>query len=296
MELMTRYGHVRLILCKRSLTQAPKADVGYTGVLVKKSGNPDEHNMASLLRSDKLNRLIDAATCTNPETAFCKPLARQPAATTLTLQRDYVWWNTARFMAVPPGPEFETVQEQLRESLPTAKISKLERVQHPLLWNHYSRRRDVLQMKNGGDANEKILWHGTSGLCPKELLGTSEAGLDMRFSNLSGFYGSGIYFAVNARYSHHGRYVYQDPKTSEWVLVACQVSVGSAFEMGTQVCREARLPPVVRGAVSAGIRHDSVKGGPHRPAEAGPGKNDSEMYVVYNNEQVYPAYIIYYKV
>lgn len=42
------------------------------------------------------------------------------------------------------------------------------------------------------------------------------------------------------------------------------------------------------------VLYDSVKGGPHRPDLAGPGTNDSTMYVVYKNEQVYPQYLLTY--
>ena len=40
---------------------------------------------------------------------------------------------------------------------------------------------------------------------------------------------------------------------------------------------------------------DSVAGGPHRPAEKGPGSNDSLMYILYDLCQAYPEYIVEYE-
>ena len=43
------------------------------------------------------------------------------------------------------------------------------------------------------------------------------------------------------------------------------------------------------------IRYDSVRAGPHRPFRSGPGTNDSIIYVVYKTEQVFPEYVVTYK-
>lgn len=255
-------------------------------------GDGDGHNMASLLQNDTILSFIDDLATNNLKTAFNGPGVRSGPGSTV---RDYKWWNIAHFVVVPrTSSEFVELKTSFCSSVPFAQVSKIERVQHRLLWSFYSRRRSVLQMKNGGNANELLLWHGTRSISPKDLLATSESGLDMRFSSLNGFYGSGIYFACKSRYPHYGDYVYKDPQTSVRAIIACKVAVGSAHEAGTNIYRETRLPPHVRGAAASGVRYDSIKGGPHRPSTAGPGNNDSEMYVVYNNEQVYPAYIVYY--
>lgn len=56
----------------------------------------------------------------------------------------------------------------------------------------------------------RYLFHGTRQTDPL-VIATGEAGLDMRYSNFGGAYGSGIYFADNAAYSH--TYSYVCPKT-----------------------------------------------------------------------------------
>jgi len=44
-----------------------------------------------------------------------------------------------------------------------------------------------------------------------------------------------------------------------------------------------------------GRDYDSVEGGPHRPMKAGPGPDDSIIYVVYHPSQCLPEFIATYK-
>lgn len=46
----------------------------------------------------------------------------------------------------------------------------------------------------------RLLFHGTRNNNPKDIA-MQEVGLDMRYANLGGAYGAGIYFADNAAYS-----------------------------------------------------------------------------------------------
>ena len=47
-----------------------------------------------------------------------------------------------------------------------------------------------LRLKNGGDANEQRLWHGTGQTDPDIIL-QSESGFDERMGSADGFYGRG---------------------------------------------------------------------------------------------------------
>ena len=44
-----------------------------------------------------------------------------------------------------------------------------------------------------------------------------------------------------------------------------------------------------------GQDYDSVEGGPHRPLRAGPGADDSIIYVVYHASQCLPEFIVTYR-
>jgi hypothetical protein len=51
-------------------------------------------------------------------------------------------------------------------------------------------RRAILAAENDGDANERLLWHGTT--VPHVII---KDGFDPRVCNLSGMFGGGVYFA-----------------------------------------------------------------------------------------------------
>jgi hypothetical protein len=52
------------------------------------------------------------------------------------------------------------------------------------------------------EENVRELWHGTRDSHPK-LFYTGEEGFDIKFSRQGGYWGKGIYFAENAKYSNH---------------------------------------------------------------------------------------------
>ena len=100
-------------------------------------------------------------------------------------------------------------------------------------------------------------------------------------------------------YSHHERYVYgsSDVEGSGRTRGATYLHL-----LLVNVLREAPPKPtsVGRGPglgfamEKLGKGHDSVEGGPHRPTRAGPGEDDSLIYVVYHPSQVLPEFIVTY--
>ena len=60
----------------------------------------------------------------------------------------------------------------------------------------------------------------------------------------------------------------------------------------SEVWRGQGIQSVVEGKL--GRQYDSVEGGPHQPTRAGPGEDDSEIYVVYHASQVLPEFIVTY--
>jgi hypothetical protein len=69
-------------------------------------------------------------------------------------------------------------------------------------------------------------------------------------------------------------------------MLLCKFVLGEhAKDYGMQTDKELRLPPLKPG--SAGVRYDSVRGGPH---------SGNTMHIVYSNDRVYPEYLAtYYK-
>jgi hypothetical protein len=217
---------------------------------------------------------------------------------------DYSQVRESHYVSVPhDSDEFASAANRLHASIGrgAAEITRVERVQNQMLWTTYATKLKFLQLKNGGDANEEMLWHGTGHTHPREIL-ASEGGLDMRFGGDAAFYGRGIYAAERAAYSNAG-YAFQEPGVQprrggggllrrageagdSRVLLLVQVAVGSVSQWGKRTDRSTKIPPVKPGSND---RYDSIRGGPHgRPPAA------SMNYTVYDNSQVYPAYLVTY--
>ena len=100
-------------------------------------------------------------------------------------------------------------------------------------------------------------------------------------------------------YSHHERYVYRssdvegerpDKGGKYFHLLLVNVLRGEPLKT-SEVWRGQGFGFVKE---KLGKEHDSVEGGPHRPTRAGPGEDDSLIYVVYHPSQVLPEFIVTY--
>ena len=127
----------------------------------------------------------------------------------------------------------------------------------------------------------------------------------MQYGNQQGFYGQGSYTAWQASYSHNGRYVYRssdeeglnyDAKGKYFHLLLVKVLLGNPLRT-TEVWKGEAFASVQE---KLGHAHDSVYGGPHRPTTSGPysaqqpGNDDSIIYVVYDQKQLLPEFIVTY--
>ncbi|KAK7493166.1 hypothetical protein BaRGS_00015687 [Batillaria attramentaria] len=151
------------------------------------------------------------------------------------------------------------------------EVECIERVQNPTLYRQYAVKRNHMDKQNKSSNNERILWHGTS---DGSIQSINFDGFNRGYSGKNAtVYGEGVYFAVRASYSlidtysppdaHGRRYVYQ-----------CRVLVGhsTAGKFGMKV------PPPRDGP----IKYDSLADDPEHPS----------MYVILNDTQAYPEYLI----
>jgi hypothetical protein len=120
-----------------------------------------------------------------------------------------------------------------------------------------------------------------------------------QYGNQQGFYQQGSYSAKQASYSHHERYVYR----SSDVKGLQQHDAGKYFHL--LLVNVLRGNPLKTSEVwkgrgfgdaqdKLGDEFDSVEGGPHQPLLAGPGTDDSLIYVVYHTSQCLPEFIVTY--
>ena len=219
-------------------------------------------------------------------------------------ERNAKWWRRWLTVDVPRSqPEFDDVAGRLLSSMDAGatRVLRVQRIQDRAHWRRYAQKRAELKVKNGGDPNERKLWHGTSSTNPATIL-RSESGLDERMSS-KGFYSYGIYLAEHAAYSngnHRCTYFHPTPDGHRQLLLvtAC---LGGVKELGGVLARDLRaatdLVDAARSTADVQVVFDSVHGGPHRPDQPGPGAAgdvSSRMYVVYRNTQVYPSYLVTY--
>ena len=128
---------------------------------------------------------------------------------------------------------------------------------------------------------------------------SSSTGMDPRFSTGKGFYGRGTYLAESPAYPIAGRYVHHTKGKLQLVVV--RAALGVSQNLGFRVDDDTREMTMPGQQPNNRDRHyDSVRAGPHRPYLSGPGSgsiggddpDSSIIHVVYQNNQMYPAYIV----
>ncbi len=144
----------------------------------------------------------------------------------------------------------------------------------------FKSRRDYIQNLSGGTKPKVMeLFHGTSSASPALIYNGFYEGFDTQYSADSGYWGRGVYFAVNASYSDS--YTHKNNGMKE--MLVAKVVVGNFKDYGTTQDSSLKHPPKVPG--EAVKRYDSVKGN----------TGGSDVYMIYNGNQAYPKYLISYK-
>jgi hypothetical protein len=128
------------------------------------------------------------------------------------------------------------------------------------------------------DINEFYLFHGTS-LQKAEVI--CKNGFDPAAASSYCLYGAGSYFAINSCKSH--QYSSAKGKSSDLVMLVCRVAMGSPHCTAKSHKNE-RRPPENYDSIFA--RHGIANGRQQHHNE----------YVVFDRHQVYPEYIVRYKV
>eukprot|EP01114_Cavostelium_apophysatum_P024057 TRINITY_DN9287_c0_g1_i1.p1 TRINITY_DN9287_c0_g1~~TRINITY_DN9287_c0_g1_i1.p1 ORF type:complete len:398 (+),score=92.87 TRINITY_DN9287_c0_g1_i1:164-1357(+) len=205
--------------------------------------------------------------------------------------------NCQLFKLSETSKEYSLVEGALKDTVPEAKIVRIERVQNLFLWESYCNERKRLQDKYRGlypndysKLREELVFHGTGSTDPY-LIYNSEEGFDMRFSG-EGMWGRGIYFSMLASYSD-GSYSYDtaadetDTRSHRQLFLASLI-VGNAY-VADDSDSSLRAPPSQNEASSLNIdkeRYDSVSAT----------TRDTPIFIVYANGRAYPSYLITYDV
>ena len=173
--------------------------------------------------------------------------------------------------------EFAKIASLFWQSLPDLEIRTIERIQNRVLWKKYSTKSKGMHEDNI-PCRERTLFHGTRHTDPKEIY-EGDSSFDMRHGR-NGMWGKGNYFAVNA--SLADGYAYQ-VRGCKKLLLARVLTGLSYFSQPKNFLK----PPTLQSVGSArGVqrRYNSVTG------QLG----GSTIYITYENDFAYPAYIITY--
>ena len=182
-----------------------------------------------------------------------------------------------KLVSVPTSSdEWQAVSSRFQSTMLSTPITSIQRIQNKWLWKKYAQHKKMIEEKNGGASNEKDLFHGTRSNMPKEIYDYEE-GFDMRYS-AQGMWGQANYFAVNASYSNN--YAHTNGAKKELFLV--KVLTGASYECAPD--NSLRMPPkkCTSGAQLGQSNYDTVTGI----------TNGSRVYMTYDNQKAYPAYLI----
>ena len=198
------------------------------------------------------------------------------------------WGHQKEEMALKPlkqtSSEWKKVSDLVKKTLTSAKLLSVQRIQNKWLWQRYCFSKQRMSDKNKGVVNEKELFHGTRSTPPEKIY-KSEKGFDFRYSD-DGLWGNGTYFAVNANYS--SKYAFSSALGKQMILA--KVLTGETVRCAPDTTL--KKPPIKTRGLTAIFSaskfedelYDSVSG--HT--------NGSDIFVVYDHEKAYPAYLIDY--
>ena len=165
--------------------------------------------------------------------------------------------------------EWGKVASHFAKTLPNNTIHRIERIQNPRLWNYYGLKREEISAKNGGNPNERWMFHGSRASAYDTII---TDGFDMRVASMKGAIGAGVYFgetaAVSSGYS-----------TASKKMIYARVVVGSMGHGKPGI----RRPPEKSNWLGWGPKsfYDSVG-------------QQGTMVAIFDNNQAYPEYIIHY--
>ncbi|KAM6398598.1 protein mono-ADP-ribosyltransferase PARP14 [Pluvialis apricaria] len=174
----------------------------------------------------------------------------------------------------PSCREYQEVQNKFKKTCPSFVIEKIERIQNPFLWQTYQIKKKSLCTKNKYQNNEKLLFHGTAA---SSLSTINYNGFNRGFAGKNAaVIGNGTYFAVDACYSAQNIYSRPDMNGRRCMYLA-RVLTG-------QYCAGSKglITPPPKDPADPTDLYDSVVDDVNFP----------KMFVIFNDIQAYPEYLI----
>ena len=171
--------------------------------------------------------------------------------------------------------EWQEVDQLLKKSIGNARILAIDMNMNMNQWKLFSVERKRLADKAGKAPQEKLLWHGTRNT-PSQVIINSDEGLNINYAG-DGMWGKGMYFAVNASYSHKYKSTSADGKNQFFLA---HVLLGESVKLESD--GSLKEPPMKADGLS---RYDSVQG--HT--------NGSDVFMVYASRKALAKYLVTYE-
>ncbi|XP_056407606.1 protein mono-ADP-ribosyltransferase PARP10 [Hyla sarda] len=191
------------------------------------------------------------------------------------------WRSQAGLIPVSEtSEEYNRVLEPFLSTLhnlrPVTQVLQVQKVQNTLLYKQYQLKKQSMLGQYPGMSIERTLYHGTTENGAKEIC---HRGFNRSFCGKNAtLYGHGVYFAVESTIS--ARDIYSPPSSegNKYILVA-QVLTGE-FTAGKE---DMKTPP---------IKTDTVGDVPQRYDSLADHLQDPAIFVIFNDTQAYPQYLI----
>ncbi|XP_045890991.1 protein mono-ADP-ribosyltransferase PARP14-like [Micropterus dolomieu] len=170
--------------------------------------------------------------------------------------------------------EYNDVETEVKKTGLAANIISIDRVQNTTLWQSYQLLKKQLEVKNQHTNNERRLFHGT-GANSINLINNQGFNRSYAGTQVGAMYGNGSYFAEDPGYSANG-YATPDAKGHKRMYLA-RVLVGD-FTEG----KSGMITPPPKSSSNSADLYDSVVDQTPNPT----------MFVIFNDIQAYPEYLI----
>ena len=282
----------RPIQCSISTTAAPSLTATLKEHLDDTSSTGDDVFNTILLRGFKVNLETAKSSILEMLNAACssEDIPHSLNTNTCFLTFPPEWQpqtkTTELFPLSAESTEWSHVTQLFQQTMPPTMctLSSIRRIQNKWLWERYFQHRKRLDVKNEGLVNEKELFHGTRTNEPR-LIYEGEDGFDMRYS-AEGMWGKANYFAVKASYSNSYAHVNANTGKKEMFLV--KVLTGESYDCAPN--SSLRVPPPKPGRSGGKLQLEQLKYDTVTGSTGG-----SQVFMAYDNEKAYPAYLIEYK-
>ncbi|XP_040403502.1 protein mono-ADP-ribosyltransferase PARP10 [Cygnus olor] len=172
------------------------------------------------------------------------------------------------------GDTVQLFYATLEELYNKIHIVKVEKLIHPLLYKQYQLKKASMEKACRSRAVERVLFHGTTEQSSREIC---LHGFNRSFCGKNAaLYGLGVYFAAKAAVSAQEQYSPCGTDGNKYIFVAKALT--GDYTLGS---RDMRAPPL-REAAGAPRRYDSVVDNLSEPS----------IFVIFNDTQAYPQYLI----